>query len=156
MCIRDRDVDDELIRKYRLYLSRDYYNPFKGELQRQTQTYFLVALRSLFRFLIKKNHKVLSPDTIELGKTRDRQVKYLTPEKMENLLLVPDTTEIMGLRDRAIMEMLFSTGLRVSELAALNRDNVNTKAVSYTHLAISFHALREVLLIHRYHQDLAS
>lgn len=121
------DVDDELIRKYRLYLSRDYYNPFKGELQRQTQTYFLVALRSLFRFLIKKNHKVLSPDTIELGKTRDRQVKYLTPEKMENLLLVPDTTEIMGLRDRAIMEMLFSTGLRVSELAALNRDNVNTK-----------------------------
>ncbi|MBP6884915.1 MAG: tyrosine-type recombinase/integrase [Candidatus Pacebacteria bacterium] len=121
------DVDDELVRKFRLYLSRDYYNPFKGELKRQTQSYFLVALRSFFRFLVKKNHKVISPDTIELGKTRDREIKFLTPENMENLLLSPDTTEIMGLRDRAIMEMLFSTGLRVSELVALNRDHVNTK-----------------------------
>lgn len=120
-------VDDELIRKFRLYLSRDYFNPFKGELKRQTQNYFLVALRSLFRFLVKKNHRVISPDTIELGKSRDRVIKFLSPEDMEKLLLSPDTSDIMGLRDRAIMEMLFSTGLRVSELVGLNRDQVNTK-----------------------------
>jgi site-specific recombinase XerD len=121
------DIDDELIRKFRLYLSRDYFNPFKGELKRQTQNYFLVALRSFFRFLIKKNYKVLSPDTIELGKSRDRAIKFLSPEDVEKLVQSPDTSEIMGLRDRAIMEMLFSTGLRVSELVGLNRDQVNTK-----------------------------
>ncbi len=121
------EIDDELVRKYRLYLSRDYFNPFKGELKRQTQNYFLVALRSFFRFLVKKNHKVLSPDTIELGKSRDRAIKFLSPEDVEKLLQAPDTTEIMGLRDRAILEMLFSTGLRVSELVGLNRDQVNTK-----------------------------
>ncbi len=121
------DIDDELIRKYRLYLSREYFNPFKGELQRQTQNYFLIALRSFFRFLVKKNYKVISPDTIELGKNRDRDVKILSPEQVENLLLSPDTNELMGLRDRAILEMLFSTGLRVSELVGLNREHVNTK-----------------------------
>lgn len=121
------DIDEELIRKFRLYLSRDYFNPFKGELKRQTQSYFLVALRSFFRFLVKKNHKVLSPDTIELGKNRDREVKFLSAENVVNLLQSPDTNELMGLRDRAILEMLFSTGLRVSELVGLNRDHVNTK-----------------------------
>jgi len=121
------EIDDELIRKFRLYLSREYYNPFKGELKRQTQNYFLVALRSFLRFLVKKGHKVLSPDTIELGKSRDREIKFLSPEDVEKLVQSPDTTELMGLRDRAILEMLFSTGLRVSELTGLNRDQVNTK-----------------------------
>src|SRR3989344_815937 len=71
--IKVEAIDDEMVRSFRLYLSRDYFNPFKGELKRQTQTYFLVALRSFFRFIIKKNYKVLSPEQIELGKTRDRR-----------------------------------------------------------------------------------
>ncbi len=119
------DIDEETVRKFRLYLSRDYFNPFKGELKRQTQNYFLVALRSFFRFLIKKNHKVLSPEQIELGKMNDRQVKFLSEEQVAALMNAPDTRKLMGLRDRAILEVLFSTGLRVSELSSLNKDQVN-------------------------------
>ncbi len=118
-------IDDEMIRRFRLYLSRTYFNPYKGELKIQSQNYFLVALRSFFRFLVKKKHAVLSPETIELGKTRDREIKFLTEEQVEKLLSAPNTKRKMGLRDRAILEVLFSTGLRVSELTALNRDNVN-------------------------------
>lgn len=119
------DIDEETVRQFRLYLSRDYFNPFKGELKRQTQNYFLVALRSLFRFLIKKGHKVISPEQIELGKMADREVKFLRDEEVQKLLSAPDTIKLMGLRDRAILETLFSTGLRVSELTRLNKDQVN-------------------------------
>ncbi|HLL60569.1 MAG TPA: tyrosine-type recombinase/integrase [Candidatus Nitrosocosmicus sp.] len=121
------DINDELIREFRLYLSRDYFNPYKGELKRQTQSYFLIALRSFLRFLLKKNHKVMSPELIDLGKIRDRNIKYLSQEDYTKLLNAPDTKDIQGLRDKAILEILFSTGLRVSELVALNKDQVNVK-----------------------------
>lgn len=121
-------ISDETIREFRLYLSRDYFNPYKGELKRQTQGYFLVALRSFFRFLIKKGHKVISPEVIELGKMKDRKIKYLHEDEFHKLLNSPDTKDIQGLRDKAILEILFSTGLRVSELAALNKDHVNIEA----------------------------
>lgn len=120
-------IDDETIREFRLYLSRNYINPYKGELKRQTQNYFLVALRSLFRFLIKKKHKVLSPEEIDLGKTEERQITFLKEEEVRKLIDGPDDTQIMGARDKAILELLFSTGLRVSELVSLNRDHVNLK-----------------------------
>src|SRR3989338_3460073 len=125
-------IDDEMVRSFRLYLSRDYFNPFKGELKRQTQNYFLVALRSFFRFLIKKNYKVLSPEQIELGKTRDRTIKFLSPEEVKKLIQAPNTQKDQGLRDRALLEMLFSTGLRVSELVGLNKDNVNLKEAEFS------------------------
>lgn len=119
------DITDETIRRFRLYLSREYINPFKGELKRQTQNYFLVALRSFFRFLIKKGYKVLSPEMIELGKMQDRTIKFLSDDELKKLLQTPDTSKIRGLRDRAILEVLFSTGLRVSELVSLNKDQTN-------------------------------
>lgn len=119
------DITDETVRRFRLYLSREYFNPFKGELKRQTQNYFLVALRSFFRFLIKKNFKVLSPEQIELGKMADRTIKFLSDEDVAKLLICPNTSKIRGIRDRTILEVLFSTGLRVSELVGLNRDQVN-------------------------------
>lgn len=118
-------LTDETIRDFRLYLSREYFNQYKGELKRQTQSYFLVALRSFFRFLIKKKMKVLAPEIIELGKVADRTIKHLTDEDVQKLLSSPDISKIRGLRDRAILEVLFSTGLRVSELVGLNRDMVN-------------------------------
>ncbi len=118
-------IDDELIREFRLHLSREYFNPYKGELKRSTQNYFLVALRSFFRFLIKKGHKVISPEVIDLGKMKDRTIKFLGEDDFTKLLASPDVKDIQGLRDKAILEVLFSTGLRVSELAALNRDQVN-------------------------------
>lgn len=119
------NIDEETIRRFRLYLSREYINPYKGELKRQTQNYFLVALRSLFRFLIKKNYKVLSPEQIDLGKLADRNIKHLDNADVGRLLTAPDTSKVRGLRDRAILEVLFSTGLRVSELVSLNKDQVN-------------------------------
>ncbi len=123
--INVEEVDEETIRQFRLYLSHKYKNPVKGPLKRQTQNYFLVALRAFFRYLVKKGYNVLSPEQIELGKVRDRTIKFLLPEELERLFAAVDTSDIIGLRDRAILEVLFSTGLRVSELVSLNRDQVN-------------------------------
>ncbi|MEI6532587.1 MAG: tyrosine-type recombinase/integrase [Candidatus Roizmanbacteria bacterium] len=128
VAVFDMDVEqitDEMVRNFRLYLSREYTNPFKGVLKRQTQNYFLVAVRSFLRFLLKQKFKVIAPEMIELGKSRDRTIKFLQPDELERLFKIIDTTEIMGLRDRALLEVLFSTGLRVSELASLNRDQIN-------------------------------
>ena len=119
------DVTDETIRNFRLYLSHDYKNPYKGNLSRQTQNYFLIALRSFFKYLIRQRMKVLTPDMIELGKQKEREIKFLSPEELERIFKSVDTTEEAGMRDRAILEVLFSTGLRVSELVALDREDVN-------------------------------
>lgn len=118
-------IDENIIRDFRLYLSHYYKNPYKGELKRQTQNYFLVALRSFFRFLLKQKLKVISPEMIELGKQRDRSIKYLLPDELDRLFNAVEVKDLIGIRDRAILEMLFSTGLRVSELVSLNRDQVN-------------------------------
>ncbi len=118
-------IDEEIIRTYRLYLAQNYSNPHKGSLKRQTQNYFLVALRSFFRFLLKKKMSVISPEVIELGKQQDRTIKFLEEADLKRLFAAVVATDIIGLRDKALLEVLFSTGLRVSELAALNRDQVN-------------------------------
>ncbi len=118
-------IDENLIREFRLYISHYYKNPYKGQLKRQTQNYFLVALRSFFRFLIKQKLKVISPEIIELGKVRDRNIKYLSEEERDKLFKAVDLNTKTGLRDRAILEVLFSTGLRVSELVSLNKDQIN-------------------------------
>jgi len=121
-------VDEHNIRDFRLYLSNQYKNPFKGALKRQTQNYFLVALRSFFRYLIRQKLKVLPPEMIDLGKQKDRTIKFLLPEELEKLFQSVDTKDEKGIRDRAILEVLFSTGLRVSELVGLNREHVNIDA----------------------------
>ncbi|GAB4219757.1 MAG: site-specific tyrosine recombinase XerD [Candidatus Microgenomates bacterium] len=123
--INVENIDENIIRDFRLYLSHYYKNPYKGELKRQTQNYFLVALRSFFKYLIKQKLKVISPEMIELGKQRDRSLKFLLPKELKKLFSVVDISDIIGLRDRAILEVLFSTGLRVSELVSLNREQVN-------------------------------
>ena len=119
------EIDENTIREFRLYLSHHYKNPFKGDLKRQTQNYFLVALRSLFRYLIKQHLDVISPEMIELGKLRDRTIKFLPPEDLKKLFGSIDRKTLSGKRDYAILEVLFSTGLRVSELVALNREHVS-------------------------------
>jgi len=127
---KDYDVEkitEEMIRGFRLYLSHNYKNPYKGELKRQTQNYFLVALRSFFKYLTRQKLKVISPEMIELGKTRDRNLRYLTKEQMQRLFQAVETSDIIGIRNRTILEVLFSTGLRVSELVGLNRDQVNLR-----------------------------
>ena len=103
------DLKEKDIREFRLYLSRKYLNPHKGQLKRQTQNYFLVALRSLLRHLTKKGHTVISPDMIELGKQKDRTIKYLSEDELKRLFDAVDTVDEMGLRDAAILDVLFST-----------------------------------------------
>lgn len=125
--IHVEEINEETVRYFRLYLSRNYKNEFKGELKKQTQNYFLVALRSLFRYLIKSKKKVMSPEMIELGKRQDRQVKFLREEELKRLFEAVKGEDEPSLRDKAILEVLFSTGLRVSELAALDRDQLNLK-----------------------------
>lgn len=118
-------LNEQHLRKFRLFLSQQYLNPYKGPLKRQSQNYFLIAIRSLLRYLVKHEVEVISPDKIELGKTRDREIRFLPSHDLDLLFKSVNTRSRQGLRDRTIMEVLFSTGLRVSELSNLNRDQVN-------------------------------
>lgn len=117
-------LTEAVIRNYRLHLSR-YVNPVKGPLAKSTQNYFLIAIRAFLRFLGKKGVPTLAPDQIELGKNRDRTLKFLSKDQLDHLLAGPDTSNDAGVRDRAILELLFSTGLRVSELVKLDREKIN-------------------------------
>lgn len=117
-------IHTEKIRQYRLYLSR-FSDEHNLTLKRVTQNYHLIALRSFLKFLARKGQKALAPETIELGKAESHSIKFLEREQIERLLNMPEISTPQGLRDKAILEVLFSTGLRVSELVNLNRDQVN-------------------------------
>ncbi|MDO5561886.1 MAG: tyrosine-type recombinase/integrase [bacterium] len=120
-------LDLEVLRKYRLYLSR--LTNDKGEtLSKKTQGYHLIALRSLLKWLEKNDVAVLSPEKIELPKSESIPMKFTDIEHMEKLLAAPDLTTKTGLRDRTLMEVLFSTGLRVSELVSLNREQIDLQS----------------------------
>ncbi len=110
-----RDVTDEIIREYRLWLNRK-------NLKKKTQNYYLIALRAFLKYLAKRGIKTLPPEVIELAKVGERSIDLITPEELDRLLDAPDTSSVSGLRDKAILETLFSTGLRVSELCSLPRD----------------------------------
>jgi site-specific recombinase XerD len=119
------EINLELVRRYRLYLA--HLRARDGvPLERVTQSYHIVALRAFLRYLlVQRDIPTLSPDKIELPKQSSRSIAFLNPEQMERLLNSPQISNIIGLRDRAILETLFSTGLRVSELVKLNRDQVD-------------------------------
>jgi site-specific recombinase XerD len=119
------EITERAVRDFRLWLNRQTANPYKknaGTVKKRTQNYYLIAIRSFLKFLVKRGHKVMAPDKIELAKVEERSVDLITIEELERILSGPDTSNLKGLRDRAIMEMLFSTGLRVSELCSLDRD----------------------------------
>jgi site-specific recombinase XerD len=124
--IKLKDIDAELVRKWRMWLNRLPTNT-NDELSKITQNYHLIALRSFLRFCAKRDWETLQPDKIELARTHRPQVTFLTPEELERLTAQPDTSKLNGLRDRAILELLFSSGLRVSELVGLDRDHINLK-----------------------------
>jgi len=124
--IKVADITSEMIRKYRLWLNR--HENERGEtLAMITQSYHLIALRGFFKYLSKRDIPSLSPDKIELPKTARKQVTFLHYDEVQNLIEGIDVSEEAGLRDRAIIELFFSSGLRVSELVNLNRDHINTK-----------------------------
>ena len=126
-----KDIDDELVRKYRLYLNRLGEN-YGKTLKKQTQGYHLIALRNFLKYLAKRGIKTLAADRIELGKAPSRQVEFLEGEELNRLLDSASGKNLKNLRDRAILELLFSTGLRVSELCSLNRDSINLKRGEFT------------------------
>jgi site-specific recombinase XerD len=119
-----KDLDLPTIRKYRVFLANRADS--KGlTLARVTQNYYVIALRSFLRFLVKNDYKTLEPSKIDLPKTESRSLKFLEKEQVDRLVTSVDTSTEEGIRDRTIIELLFSTGLRVSELTSLNHEKVN-------------------------------
>lgn len=118
------------IKKYRLYLAR-FTTETDDNLSVRTQSYYIIALRAFLKWLVKNDIKVFSPEKIDLPKVKPNQVKFVMPEQMTRLLQQPDVSTVMGTRDRAILEVLFSTGLRVSELVSLDRDQVNLRTQEF-------------------------
>ncbi len=124
-------ITTDLVRKYRLWLNR-YKNNNDDELATITQSYHLIALRGFLGYLSKRDIPSLTPDKIDLPKVNRKQVTFLHYDEIANLLAtIPLDTET-GLRDRAIIELLFSSGLRASELVNLDRDHVNTTRREFT------------------------
>lgn len=129
--LKPKQLTADHIWQYRIYLSRHINSKNKKLLKKTTQNYYLIALRGLLEFFIEKKIASLSPTQIKLAKDKaDKEIKFLNLEQIEKLLLAPDTEKIIGLRDRAILECLFSTGLRVAELVSLNRDQLKIKELS--------------------------
>ena len=128
------DITDDTVRTYRLWLNRQpSFAPAelqKGQsvsdtLKKNTQNYHLIALRVFLKYLTKRGVPSLPPEKIELAKTAGRDLDLITEAELKRLIEAPKGDEIKALRDRAILELLFSTGLRVSELCSLDRDTIN-------------------------------
>ncbi len=118
------DLDLFIIRRYRVFLSSKVDE--NGQpIKRVTQNYYVIALRSFLRYLLKNDVKTLEPSKIDLPKTESRSLKFLEREQVDQLVTQPDTSTDEGVRDRAVLELLFSTGLRVSELVSLNVNSIN-------------------------------
>lgn len=122
--IKISDIDPELVRRWRLWLNR-LGSDRADELSKLTQNYHLIALRAFLKFCAKRDMQAMAPDKIELAKVSRKQVTFLDTKEVERMIAVPDITTVTGLRDRAIIELLFCSGLRVSELVALDRSHVN-------------------------------
>ena len=130
--IKLSDLTSPLIRKYRLHLSRLKGKTTKKLLAKSTQRYHIVALRSFVKYLEKQDLEVIASSRIDLGKVEDRLPKFLGEKQLRQLFAACETKTLTGLRDRAILEVLFSTGLRVSELVGLNSDQINFRTREVT------------------------
>lgn len=125
------DINESSIREFRLELNRKPGVHIKGQtratLKKNTQNYYLIAIRRFLRYLMKEGIAALSPERIELAKVGGRELDLLTVAELKRLLNAPttdksDVNTVQVLRDKAILELFFSTGLRLSELCSLNRD----------------------------------
>jgi site-specific recombinase XerD len=125
-----KDINQDMVRSFRVFLS-NLPGENKENLARRTQGYHVIALRSFLKWLIRNDYAVMAPDKIDLPKVEERQVKFLSGEQVDRLLNAPSQDSIQGKRDKAILEVLFSTGLRVSELTRLDRDKVNLETKEF-------------------------
>ena len=123
--VKPSDIDREVLRKYRLKLNRYGSDNGEDDLKTITQAYHLIALRGFMKYLARREIKSLDPSLIDLPHVVRKQVTFLHFDEVEEMLEQIDTSTESGLRDRAIIELLYSGGLRVSELVGLNRDSIN-------------------------------
>ncbi len=119
------EIDDELVRRYRLYLNRE-------NLKKKTQNFYLIALRVFLKYLAKRGIEAMPPERIELAKVPERELDLISEDELERLLAGPKGDDIKSLRDKAILELFFSTGLRVSELCSLDREDVDSKKAEFS------------------------
>lgn len=121
-----KDITDDVVREFRLWLNRQPNNETvggrTGTLKKKTQNYYLIALRSFLKYMRKRGIESLSPERIELAKVAERDLDLISESDLKRLLSAPDGSDAKSLRDRAILELFFSTGLRLSELCSLSRD----------------------------------
>jgi site-specific recombinase XerD len=122
-------ITDSVLREYRLWLNRQKSGKKQPGLQgaseslkKRTQNYYLIALRSFLKYLARRRVSSLHPDQIELAKVAERSIDLISRAELDRLMNAPSGDEVQALRDKAILELLFSTGLRVSELCSLTRD----------------------------------
>lgn len=118
-------IDEQLIRKFHLALNRQ-------NLSKKTQNYYLIALRSFLKFLLRRNVSALTPEKVDLAKTDERQITFLETDELNELLAKPDLKSPQGRRDKAILDLLFSTGLRVSELCNLKKTDINLERSEFS------------------------
>lgn len=126
--IKPHELTPKHVWNYRIYLARKTTSKnSSGTLSRSTQSSYLIALRSLLAYFASRDIQAMPPEKIELPRDKsDTEVQFLDLEQLKRLFTVPDVSRLKGLRDRAILEVLFSTGMRVSELVSLDRDQVDS------------------------------
>src|SRR3990167_2754638 len=128
------DITSDALREFRLWLNRQLARRGKDKLEtisKKTQNYYMIALRMFLRYLSKREIPAMASDMIELAKQSERSLDLITPAELERLLDAPTGSDLKSLRDKAILEMLFSTGLRVGELCSLSRNlNANSEELS--------------------------
>lgn len=117
----EKDIGLDKIHNFRVHLSKKEGARPNESLQKNTQSYYIIAIRNFLKYLAKNNYDILASDQIELPKIPERQIKLLEYKDLERLLEAPQGDDLKSLRDQAILEILFSTGLRVSELCSLDR-----------------------------------
>lgn len=127
-----KDISEELIRDFRIFLNRYQSKLTKRSLAKSTQVNYMVTIRAFLKFLAERDVKSVAAEKVSLGKADSRSLKFLESEQLQKLLSAPDTKTEKGLRDHAILETLFSTGLRVSELVSLNVDQINFKTSEFS------------------------
>ncbi len=118
------EIKDNLVKNFRIFLNR-YEDKNGKNLKKATQGYYVIAIRSFLKFLAKKDIEALPAERVEIGKTPEREVEFLENDEVERIFEAASGSDLKSLRDRAILELLFSAGLRVSELTSINRDRID-------------------------------
>ena len=127
--LKPYQLTPEHIWKYRVFLSRQYLPKTRKPLKKSTQNYYLIALRSFLNYFADRDILSLPAEKIKLARDKgEREVRFLNLEQLEKLFSAPNISKVQGLRDRAILETLFSTGMRIAELVALNREQIKIKS----------------------------